>query len=422
MVTRYPKYKESGTTWLGAVPHTWAVERLKRGFELKKRPVLPTDGNVTAFRDGQVTLRVHRRLDGFTEADKEIGYQGIEPGDLVIHAMDAFAGAIGVSDSRGKSTPVYSVCRARAGYLPHYFALTLRHIALSGYIASLGKGVRERSTDFRWNDAQNVLVPVPPIDEQRAILRYLDSHIVKIDVLIETQERLIETLAERRLAMIAEAIGAAAIPDDKVDGEPRVERLDRVTSGVVDCLHTSADEDSDGEYIVARTSSVRDGEFRPQGTFRVNEDTYKGRIAKARPKPGEVLLTREAPSGEACLVPAGLPICLGQRMVLVRPREDKLHPQLVVWNMYMPQVKRYLDVETSGSGVQNLTMPRIRRLPLVVPPVARQKQLVTELRVSTARVEILSAKAREMITVLKERRQALISAAVTGKIDVRGLS
>lgn len=198
--------KGSGTAWLGDVPTMWAVQRLKNGFDLMKRPVLAADGNVTAFRDGQVTLRSNRRIDGFTEADKEIGYQGIEPKDLVIHAMDAFAGAIGVSDSRGKSTPAYSVCRARAGYDPLYYALTLRHIALSGYIASLGKGVRERSTDFRWNDAKNVLVPVPSLSEQLAITVHLDRETTQIGALAAKAREMIGVLKERRQSLISAAV------------------------------------------------------------------------------------------------------------------------------------------------------------------------------------------------------------------------
>jgi len=81
------------------------------------RPVRPEDEVVTCFRDGVVTLRKNRRVRGFTEAIYELGYQGIRRGDLVIHAMDAFAGAVGVSDSDGKGTPVYAVCQPKPGVL-----------------------------------------------------------------------------------------------------------------------------------------------------------------------------------------------------------------------------------------------------------------------------------------------------------------
>jgi type I restriction enzyme, S subunit len=109
----YDEYKENGLPWVGVLPTHWKVERAKGLFEKLNRPVRPEDETVTCFRDGTVTLRKNRRLRGFTEAIYELGYQGIRKGDLVIHAMDAFAGAVGVSDSDGKGSPIYGVCRPK---------------------------------------------------------------------------------------------------------------------------------------------------------------------------------------------------------------------------------------------------------------------------------------------------------------------
>jgi type I restriction enzyme S subunit len=213
---KYPEYKKSGVDWLGELPSHWDVVPLKAGFELQKRPPNENSGIVTAFRDGQVTLRSNRRTDGFTEAIQEIGYQGIEPNDLVIHAMDAFAGAIGVSDSKGKSSPVYSVCKPYDGFLSDYYGLTLRHISLSGYITSLAKGIRERSTDFRWSDAKKIPVPKPPFDEQKIIIKFLDQETAKIDSLISEQEKLIELLKEKRQAVISHAVTKGLDPNVKM--------------------------------------------------------------------------------------------------------------------------------------------------------------------------------------------------------------
>ena len=97
----YPAYKETSVPWLEQLPAHWKIERAKWLFQKMDRPVRESDEVVTCFRDGTVTLRKNRRMTGFTESLKEIGYQGIRRGDLVIHAMDAFAGAIGVADSDG---------------------------------------------------------------------------------------------------------------------------------------------------------------------------------------------------------------------------------------------------------------------------------------------------------------------------------
>ena len=159
----YPAYMDSGVEWLGEVPAHWEVERGKWLFRKMDQPVREADEVVTCFRDGVVTLRKNRRVRGFTESLQEIGYQGIRRGDLVIHGMDAFAGAaIGVADSDGKGTPVYSVCEPGPTARAEYYAHTLREMARSQWIQALTKGIRERSTDFRFENFGSQQVPRPP--------------------------------------------------------------------------------------------------------------------------------------------------------------------------------------------------------------------------------------------------------------------
>lgn len=201
---RYESYKPSGIQWVETIPSHWGTERAKWLFNRMERPVRPEDDVVTAFRDGQVTLRTNRRTEGFTNAIQEHGYQGIRKGDLVIHAMDAFAGAIGVSDSDGKSTPVYAACLPRGEYPvnSYYYAYLLRYMAHSGYIESLSKGIRERSTDFRFAEFRELPLPIPDKDEQDRIVVFLDQKTAEIDAAIAKKERLIELLDEQKSILI----------------------------------------------------------------------------------------------------------------------------------------------------------------------------------------------------------------------------
>lgn len=112
-------------------------------FKRMDRPVRDSDEVVTCFRDGTVTLRKNRRTDGFTESLQEIGYQGVRKGDLVIHQMDAFAGAAGVSDSNGKATPVYSVCQPSQHADSFYYAHIVREMARSRWILALARNSRK---------------------------------------------------------------------------------------------------------------------------------------------------------------------------------------------------------------------------------------------------------------------------------------
>ena len=212
-VKPYAEYKESDIPWAPAIPSSWQKERAKRLFTKMQRPVRPEDDVVTCFRDGMVTLRKNRRLRGFTEATVFSGYQGIRKGDLVIHGMDAFAGAIGVSDSDGKGTPVYNVCKPGPGVVARYYAHTVREMSRAQWILALAKGIRERSTDFRYEMFGNQFVPLPPPEEQAAIVRFLDHANRKIDGFIRAKRKLIGLLNEQKQAIIHRAVTRGLHPD-----------------------------------------------------------------------------------------------------------------------------------------------------------------------------------------------------------------
>ena len=183
----HTKLKQSGVSWIGEIPEHWEVKRAKNMFIRMAREVRDEDAVITCFRDGQVTLRKNRRVDGFTESLKEIGYQGIRKGDLVIHQMDAFAGSIGVSDSDGKGTPVYICLQPKGDCSNNYYMYLLREMARTGFIKSLYRGIRERSSDFRYETFAKLFLPIPPLSEQRAIVSYIEAKTASINKLIDAQ-------------------------------------------------------------------------------------------------------------------------------------------------------------------------------------------------------------------------------------------
>ncbi len=180
---------------------------VKRVLRPLSRPAVAGLGVVTAFRDGVVTLRSKRREDGYTFSNTEHGYQEIRPGDLVFHALDGFAGAVGVSDSHGNATPVYHVCEATAGDDLAYVARLLRYLGRNGFLATQAPNVRERSVDFRnWAMFGRLPLALPPVEEQRRIAAYLDDQDAKTDTLIAESERFVEIAQERRAALITAAV------------------------------------------------------------------------------------------------------------------------------------------------------------------------------------------------------------------------
>lgn len=199
--------RPSGIEWLGDVPEHWTIERGRFLFRKLEMPPETGDGVVTCFRDGQVTLRENRRTDGFTLAVLEVGYQRVRTGDLVIHGMDAFAGAIGVSESDGKCTPEYSVMTpTREGIDSHYYAVILRLMAQRNFVFVICPSVRERAPRFRFESFRDVYLPVPPFEEQQEIIRLIESVTVETLTLTAEAQRAIDLLQERRTALISAAV------------------------------------------------------------------------------------------------------------------------------------------------------------------------------------------------------------------------
>jgi type I restriction enzyme S subunit len=211
--------RDSGIEWLGLVPMHWRSERARWLFGESRLDIRTQDQMVTCFRDGMVTLRSKRREDGFTNGEIEHGYQGIRQGQLVLHSMDAFAGAIGVSDSDGKCTPEYVICDPLTGETDaHYFALLLREMALRRYIQAHCSAVRERAPRIRFNEFKDFVLPLPPLDEQHAIVAYIERQALPLLRLAEHTRTTLDLLKERRTALIAAAVsGDAATPNNQME-------------------------------------------------------------------------------------------------------------------------------------------------------------------------------------------------------------
>ncbi len=196
--------KDSGIQWIGMMPSHWDCIRGKYILKYIQKPVREDDGVITCFRDGEVTLRSNRREDGFTMADKEIGYQGIDVGDLVVHGMDGFAGAIGISDSRGKASPVLNVLDTDQN--KRYIMYFLRSMAYSDVFLALATGIRVRSCDLRWNKLAELFYPVPPVEEQDAIVAHIDAIIRRADAVIADKKAQLETIESYKKSLIYEYV------------------------------------------------------------------------------------------------------------------------------------------------------------------------------------------------------------------------
>ncbi|WP_299314475.1 restriction endonuclease subunit S [uncultured Halomonas sp.] len=417
----YPEYKDSSVEWLGKVPYEWGFIRLKFLFNLQKRPI-DVDEIVTCFRDGQVTLRRNRRTEGFTNAFKEHGYQGVAKGDLVIHAMDAFAGAVGVSDSDGKMSPVCSVVTP-GKKMPNanFYSYMLRTMAISGFIESLSKGIRERSSDFRWSEAKEVVVPVPQRDEQNHIVSYLDSETYRIDTLITKKRRFIDLLKERHQALITQAVTKGLDPDVQMK-ESGVAAIGEIPSHWK--IKPLRSEMSLKKKIVgghwdkySLLSLTRRGII-----FRDVSDNF-GKF----PESFETYQEVEKNDLVMCLFDIDeTPRTVGVSKIdgMITGAYSVFSIENEVYREYLYQTFMHLDNEKGMkpyySGLRKTIRPsRLLGIHFPFPPEEEAKAICDHINKGTDRINRLITRTQRSIDLLKERRAALITAAVTGKIDLR---
>ena len=419
---RYPAYKESGMAWIGEIPKHWKIKRAKFIFRRMQHPVRENDEIITAFRDGIVTLRKNRRTLGFTNSLKEIGYQGLRKGDLVIHAMDGHAGAIGVSDSDGKSSPVYSVCLPIAQENVYYYAYLLRYMALSGFIESLARGIRERSTEFRFNEFKELDLLNPTVSEQIQIVNFLDRKTKQIDELIRIKERQVELLQEQRTVLINQVVTKGLDPN--VEMKPSgVEWIGEIpahweminTKYLFRLVTESAPQNNDYELLSIYTDiGVKPRkELEERGNRATTTDGYwlvkKGDfiVNKLLAWMGAIGLSNY----EGVTSPAY------DILRKIRPLNERFYEYLFRCGLYFIEFKKW------SRGIMEVRLrlyfDQFGQIPLVFPPVDEQNKIVNFLEHKTGQIDELVSSEQRKIELLKEYRQSLISEVVTGKIDVR---
>ena len=423
-MTKYPTYKDSGIEWLGQIPTHWELLKAKYMFQKNKREVQDGDKVITCFRDGQVTLRENRRTTGFTESITEIGYQGIRKGDLVIHQMDAFAGAIGVSDADGKGTSVYHCCTPKGEYLTYYYAHVIREMALKGYIQSLYRGIRERSSDFNYVTFGNCLLPVPTPSEQRQIVAYLDYKSNKINERICQRYRELQTLSELKQAEIAAVVTRGLDPNvpmkesgiewiGQIPAHWEVTQLRKYLRLFSDKGHPDMDLLSvtreQGVIVRDITSKEENHNFIPddlsgykliqKGQFAINKmKAWHGSYGVSKYK-GIV-----SPAYYTCEL---------------NNIDTEYFDVAIRSQAYIGFFTKYSKGIRSGQW--DLSPDALKSIPFVEPPIVEQRAIVSYITEISEKIDSYITKLKEEINYLQEYKQRLISDVVTGKVDVRGV-
>ncbi|MEA2117567.1 restriction endonuclease subunit S [Halovibrio sp. HP20-50] len=441
----YPEYKDSGAEWLGEVPVHWEVKPLKRAIASVESGTSVNAADVPAVQGGKGVLKTSCVYRGWfdwrenkTVNQEDLGRVScpVRKNTLIVSRMNTpeLVGSAGlvVEAPDGIFLPdrLWQVSMQERCSPKYYYYFT-RSPAYRDQVKIACAGTSSSMQNLGQDEFRAIWHPSPPLHEQQIIATFLDHETARIDALVEEQQRLIALLKEKRQAVISHAVTKGLDPDMPMRdsgvewlGEvpehwPQV-RLKHVVSQIIDTEHKTVHFREDGEYLVVRTSNVRNGELILEGAKYTDACGYNEWTNRGRPQPGDVLFTREAPAGEACLVPHGVDLCLGQRMVLFIVKKARMDSQFLIYSIYAGLSSEFIESLSQGSTVVHFNMSDICNIPLFEPSLEEQESICCHLRMHLDCFDRLIEEASGSVELMKERRSALVSAAVTGKIDVRG--
>ena len=428
---RYPEYKDSGVEWLGEVPSHWILKRLSHYFDERREKASDKD-----FAPMSVTKQgIVPRLDTAAKTKDGDNRKKVCAGDFVINSRSDRKGSAGLSPTDGTVSLICTVLEPKH-IAPKFVHYLLKSVPFQEEFYRNGKGIVADLWSTGFSEMKNILLAVPSEDEQVRIAAFLGHETARIDALIEEQQRLIELLKEKRQAVISHAVTKGLDPDVPMR-DSGVEWLGEVPAHweMAKVKHTittfeqgwspqceNVPASAESEWAVLKVGCVNNGEFDPRENKRLPDALDP--VPELAVKAGDVLVSRANTRdlvGSAVAVPADHPNLMISDKLFRLKAAPSMSPEYLAAYLGVSQVRPIIQIEATGasSSMLNIGQGAIRELPVPVPPKHEQDMIVDSIRRRTTEIRQLieeTASAREL---LKERRSALISAAVTGKIDVR---
>ncbi|NKL32149.1 restriction endonuclease subunit S [Rhizobium leguminosarum bv. viciae] len=424
----YPAYTRTDVPWLGDIPIHWKSQRLKLLFEIVKQIANTDSLDVLSVTQKGIKIKDIESNEGQLSMDYS-KYQIVHPGDFVMNHMDLLTGYVDESRYHGVTSPDYRAFRLRdQRYCRRFFLYLLQNCYHQRLFFPFGQGSSHLG---RWRlptEAFNEFTfPVPPPEEQTAIASFLDRETTKIDALVEEQKRLIELLRDKRQAVISHAVTKGLNPDARMK-DSGIAWLGEMPDhwNITALKHLGSIRYGIGEpptYREAgtpliRATNVHEGRIYDEGVVFVDpDDIPNSKIVWLTE--GDIIVVRSgAYTGDSAIVPPDFgPAIAGFDMVF---RPAAANPEFLQFTLLSTYVKAaQTDLMRVRAAQPHLNAEELGSCTILLPPPSEQETIAKHLQSVTLGIDKLVGEATAGITLLIERRAALISAAVTGKIDVR---
>jgi len=445
-LARYPEYKVSGVGWLGDVPEHWGLKRIKYVIRKLDQGWSPQCENFPAADGEWAVLKVGCVNGGVFNPDEN---KALPPDLLAIPELSIRAGDVLISRANTREL-VGSAAVARNNFPRHllcdklYRLETNSNLCLPEYLASYlctpparaeielaATGASSSMVNIGQATVTGMLMAIPDPSEQSLIMTFLSRENSKIDALVEEQRRLIELLKEKRQAVISHAVTkglnpAASMKDSGVEWLGKVPEhwnitpighfCSRISYGFTNPMPTT----DDGPYMLT-ANDVDYGEVKYETARRTSLDAYLNELTdKSRPRRGDILITKDGTLGRVA-VHDGRDACINQSVAALRVNPNVMCSHFLAVGLLGSLYQSRMLFDAGGTTIKHIYISRLAKMPLAYPPISEQQAILTLLADSLAKLNTLIAEGNRAIDLLQERRTALISAAVTGKIDVRGL-
>jgi type I restriction enzyme S subunit len=403
---RYEKYKQSGIEWLGEIPLSWTIKRLGNFFNERREKVSDKDfAPLSVTKNGVVP-----QLEKAAKSDDGDNRKKVCIGDFVINSRSDRKGSSGASSLIGSVSLINTVITPNKDIDIKFAHQLFRSVSFQEEYYRYGKGIVADLWSTNYSEMKNISIAIPQLEEQRAITSFLEDEITKVDTLISGQEKLIEILKERRQAVIFQAVTKglnqeAKMIDSGVDWLGEIpENWDVIpfkwfakckSGDGISGLKISDDKDEQHPFPVIGGGNAVIGYT---DKFNINHFVLAlGRVGAC----GNVHEINE-------------PAWISDNALIVDIQSEKL--DLDYASMVLKS--RNLNEIASRTAQPLITGTQVREQRIPVPSLEEQKSIIKFIKVEIDKIDELIAQCYESIGLCQERRSALISAAVTGQIDV----
>jgi type I restriction enzyme S subunit len=434
-LSRYPKYKDSGVMWLGNVPEHWRSVNLRwiskiysGGTPDKLNLDYWTDGTIPWLNSGSVNRSVITEPSTFItqEAFEKSAAKWVKAGALVM----ALAGQ-GKTKGMVAQLGIASTCnQSMAAIVPaeHFSARFLYWWLTSNYQSIRNLAGGDLRDGLNLEILGSIPTPLLQIAEQSSIATFLDEETSKIDALVEEQRRLIDLLQEKRQAVISHAVTRGLDPAApmKPSGYPlfgiiprtwRAGKLRRFASRVVvGIAEATTQAYADDGVPILRATNIRPGKI--EGELLRIDPKFSGDRGSKQLRAGDLVTVRTGYPGVTAVIPEELGGCQCFTMLITSLRNSQ-SARYQCYFLNSTFARQYFDVEGWGSAQTNISVPILQDCPVPSPSFREQEEIADYLDEKCEITDSLIDEANHAIELFQERRAALISAAVTGQIDVR---